>query len=377
MASSKREPATKEMDGSYKEHKVLFQLVRAGLWERVPEDTSLFPLTPEQWSEVYRLACQQTVVGIVFRGMDFLPAVCLPPEPVLARWVAAVDAIERKNLKTYRILDELYAFFRRQGLHPILQKGQGVALYYERPLLRVPGDIDLYFSTKNEFRTAVRSIRSRGISIFPKSDGSVEFRWRGLEVELHSRFLDVYNPLMQRRVRGEERRFGYTQVRLSEAPHTSVLVPSGELELLLLSAHILKHAVGWGVGLRQLCDMARACHRLCGSYDRASYRCACRRAGLGRWSRLLDSFLSSHLGLPPGELPYGGRPCPPGALLGVVLRGGNFGLYAPGRRHPSSPAWRRKLLTSSSFLRNAGFSLRYAPGEAFWIFTDLLKGQFN
>ena len=168
MASSKREPATKEMDGSYKEHKVLFQLVRAGLWERVPEDTSLFPLTPEQWSEVYRLACQQTVVGIVFRGMDFLPAACLPPEPVLARWVAAVDAIERKNLKTYRILDELYAFFRRQGLHPILQKGQGVALYYERPLLRVPGDIDLYFSTKNEFRTAVRSIRSRGISVFPK-----------------------------------------------------------------------------------------------------------------------------------------------------------------------------------------------------------------
>ena len=99
--------------------------------------------------------------------------------------------------------------------------------------------------------------------------------------------------------------------------------------------------------------------------------------GLGRWSRLLDSFLASHLGVPVSELPYGGRPCRPDALLGVVLRGGNFGLYAPGRHQPSSPAWRRKLLTSSSFLRNAGFSLRYAPGEAFWIFTGLLKGQFN
>lgn len=363
------------MERPSKPVEALFLLLRAGLWETPPADTSLFPLTPAQWGALYRLACQQTVVGVVFRGMDFLPAGCLPPDALLAQWVAAVDAIERKNQRTYRILDELYALFRRQGLHPVLLKGQGVAHYYAQPLLRVPGDIDLYFASRDEFRAACRCVRELGIAVAPKSDGSVEFRWRGLEVELHSRFLDVYNPLPQRMVKRAERRSGYVNRRLAPLLRTEVFMPTPSLELLLLSAHILKHALGWGIGLRQLCDMARACHRLHGVYEAQRLRRMFRHAGLSRWEGLLHAFLVDQLGLPPDELPYGGRARSSRPLLGVVLRGGNFGLYAPGRGDAAS--WRGKLLTSASFVRNAGFSLRYAPLEAFWVFTDLLRGQLH
>lgn len=41
-----------------------------------------------------------------------------------------------------------------------------------------------------------------------------------------------------------------------------VRIPSPVLNLLLQSLHILKHALGWGIGLRQLCDMARSCYKL-------------------------------------------------------------------------------------------------------------------
>ena len=52
------------------EHKALFSLLRAGLWEREPDDLSPFPLTDAQWWNVYRMAVRQTVTGIVRRRPD-------------------------------------------------------------------------------------------------------------------------------------------------------------------------------------------------------------------------------------------------------------------------------------------------------------------
>ena len=60
------------------EHKALFSLLRAGLWEREPDDLSPFPLTDAQWWDVYRMAVRQTVAGIVCRGLHHLPEALLP-----------------------------------------------------------------------------------------------------------------------------------------------------------------------------------------------------------------------------------------------------------------------------------------------------------
>ena len=39
-----------------KEETVLFILLRAGLWEKEPDDLSLFPLSGESWRRVFDLA---------------------------------------------------------------------------------------------------------------------------------------------------------------------------------------------------------------------------------------------------------------------------------------------------------------------------------
>ena len=109
------------------ERMALLVLLRSGLWEREPDDLGCFPLSDESWGRLYRLARQQTVTGVVFRGLQHLPDELLPPGPLLLRWAAEVDAIERRNRAVDAAVAELCSKFRANGLEPVLQKGQGVS----------------------------------------------------------------------------------------------------------------------------------------------------------------------------------------------------------------------------------------------------------
>ena len=82
-----------------RERQVVLALVRAGLWEREPVETVDLALSDEGWNNVYRLARQQTVTGLAFEGLRHWPERLCPPEPLLLRWAAEADAIERRNRK--------------------------------------------------------------------------------------------------------------------------------------------------------------------------------------------------------------------------------------------------------------------------------------
>lgn len=359
-----------------KETAVLFILLRSGLWEKEPEDLSLFPLSGGSWRKVFDMARQQTVTGTVYEGLCRLPDRLLPPEGLLMQWTVAADIIEQRNRRTDGVLAELCGLFRNGGLHPVLLKGQGVAQFYGKPLLRECGDIDLYFPTHAERLEAEEIITGeQGRAVRREADGSIHYLWHGIPVEHHPRLLDMGDPHARKYLEAMEARLGYA--RLSVGTGTEVEVPSPPLNLLLLSTHIMKHAMGWGIGLRQLCDMARACHRLHGCTDAEAMEEACRRTGIGKWSRLLHSFLTVRLGLPSECLPYRDAGLSPAPLLDIVMRGGNFGFRIRGKEAAQQPAWRHKLGTSYSFIRNIGFSGRYMPREAFWTFANLFIGQFR
>lgn len=355
----------------------LLTLLRAGLWEREVDDIACFPLSGEEWKRLFRLARQQTVTGIAFRGLQALPEELLPAPVERVRWTVAVDAVERRNRLMNRALADLYGEFRARGLDPILQKGQGVAAFYADPLLRECGDIDLCFGNSRASERAAECMRRLGAEARRMPDGSLFYRWQGVEIEHHTRLFDLHNPFLQRDARRLIREKGSVRMALpGDAEHT-VTVPSPFLNLLLLDLHILKHALGRGIGLRQLCDMARACHRLHAGVDSAEMKACCRRWGLGRWNPLLHAFLTDCLGLPAGMLPY--AELAPGAdpLLEIVRRGGNFGFYREGREVAGMSRWHRKMATARAFGENLRFALRYAPKEAFWIFTGLMEGQFR
>lgn len=359
-----------------KDFTVLLFLLKAALWEKAPSAVPpFFPLSDEEWLEVYRQARRQTVTALAYQGLCFLPERLLPPEGLLLRWVVETDSTERANHRTNRALVGLYRLFRENGLEPVLQKGQGVARFYGNPLLRECGDIDLCFPAGDAWRKALHVVERQGIRTAREADGSIRYLWQGISVEHHPRLFDMAAPAARRFLRGHACRPDH--IRLGPDTGLEVAVPSAWQNLLLLNTHILKHAIGRGIGLRQLCDMARACCCLHGAVDAEWMRQACHRTGIAAWTRLLHAFLTGPLGMPAAYLPYGETAPSATPLTDIVARGGNFGQHAAKSSGTRRGNWRHKLETARAFVGQAGFSCRYAPQEAFWTFTNLLTGQIK
>ncbi len=361
---------------SDKLHAALLTLLRSGLWEKEIDKLSLFPLSDEEWEKVFRLSRQQTVTGLVYQGLQYLPDGMLPPEPVLIRWTAEVDAIERMNLKMNQTLSELYVMFHSKGLNPILQKGQGVAQFYEKPLLRECGDIDLYFNNSRAFFVAAVYVRLHKIAVKKMPDKSLFYLWNGIEIEHHTRLFDLHNPFLQCYLNKLECENGYKPLCFRTPSHLKISVPSPFLNVLMLDLHILKHELGWGIGLRQFCDMARACYKLHEAINPEKMEKVCMKLKLERWNPLLHAFLTEHLGLPASCLPYGTTAPDARPLLDIIWNSGNFGYHLTGRKTSGQSVLRRKLRTANIFRQNLNFARQYAPKETFWMACDLLKGQF-
>lgn len=330
---------------------IFFAVLRAGLWE---QDLRLDAAPgADGWQEVLQTARDQAVLGLVYRGMAHLPAEQLPPAPVRMRLLSDVDRIARRVQALGAVERDLLERLRAAGLHPTVQKGSEAGKYYAHPELRESGDIDLCFPA-GELPLARETVTAAGAaSVHAASDGSVVCRYRDVTIELHPRYFDLHV--------GED--------RLPE-------VPSVVAELVMLSAHILKHAIGEGVGCKQLCDMARALDGAEGRYDKAALRAALRRCGLLRWHRLLCSLLVTDLGLDPARCLPDFVPVDPAPLRRIVLRGGAFGYADPARRQAvSRGSAARKAHAAGAFLRRLPFSLRIAPRETLATLAELIRGN--
>lgn len=306
------------------------------------------PLDEDTWMDLIRTASHQTVAGLLYKAAENFPQEEGISEQVLFALMAEVNRIVNRNLKLGEVEKEVLEILRGGGLDPVVMKGSTCAARYPSPQLRTCGDIDL-FVPKADFPRAVELLKARGIGCSPKPDSSVDCTLKGCEVELHRRYFDLH-------------------LRESRLPK----VGTPEAELLMLSAHILKHACGVGVGLRQIMDFALAYKAYPGDYQELHE--LFRRCHLSRWDALLLSFIKDYID-PGVEVP---SHVDSSELFRIVARGGNFGHFQENRLQSiERSAFRRKLDTFGRLLSNFRFSVRYAPREFFSFLTELLRENLH
>ena len=337
--------------------KALLTLLRSGLWNRPPDTPELFPLSSEEWKEVFEKSRNHTVSAIVADSLEYLPENQLPPDGILAGWAVESDRIERLNGTMANVTAKLSEIYRT--LRPVCFKGQECASLYARPSSRECGDIDLYF---NDIEASAVVARQHGYVPEHKPDGSFTYAVQGIVVEHHQSYIDLCAPRKRKWLRTLDANPGF------ETGSGGMLRPTPALNLLVLHSHVMKHAFGRGVGLRQICDLARAYYSYDGTYDAEELRDMYRKAGLTSWTRMVHAFLTDYLGLGKEFLPYAEPHADASGFLRRVMLAGNFGRSMPGNGQG-------KCRTLKAFMDNALFAARYAPDEYFWQIAQLAGGQ--
>lgn len=99
-------------------------LLRSGLWG-VSIDVSLFEENVD-WSQIMRLAKEQTVLAVTFDGIEMLPKSCRPSRNLLMSWFGLVSQIEKCNEVLNQRIVEVVGRYNAAGMFPVLLKGQGI-----------------------------------------------------------------------------------------------------------------------------------------------------------------------------------------------------------------------------------------------------------
>lgn len=308
-------------------HQAFFSLLQAGLWDRDMSTVAYFPLTEQQWQQVFVVAMQHTVDGIVYDGLQKLPVDLLPSKMLLFKWTARVDAIERRNTWMDTIIAQQSVFFDKNAVRPVLLKGQGLAACYNNPRRRVCGDIDWYFRSKEDRKYLFHTLDNLGIEVHRSAGFSYHYVWNDCETEHQSKMIDLHNPFLQKYIRRLEEEQLDKQVVLPIG-QTQVYLPSPLLSFIQVNAHILKHLLSFGIGIRQFCDSARICLRFKGDVDGAELKAVYKRLGILKWIHLLHAVLVKQIGLSEEYLPF---PLPKNVdadwMVNEVMTAGNFGFH--------------------------------------------------
>lgn len=340
----------------------MLEALRASLWGEVPNPVFFENLSGQDWREVFQMSIHQTVEAMVATAVQQLPEQLLPPTEIMLKWLVRVDRVQRKNAAMEKAIAQQYHLFQQNGLRCVLQKGHGVSTYYADPSLRTSGDIDWFFPFKDDFEDAQHLVAGNQGSLLSKNRNSCGFYWQGFEVEQHRRIVQLRNPFIQSFVedfvheelkRPISRTFG----------HTSVEIPSNLLNIVQVNAHILKHQVTYGIGLRQLCDACRLYFSYGKRLDHDRLREVYAKLGMLKWAHLLHRMLVDLFHLPEEYLPFPIIPYK-GAewMTDHILRTGNFGFFDPLHPDQNNPGGRvdRQERLFENFRRFLGV----APMEA-------------
>lgn len=323
--------------------KQFFELLQSGLWNR-SADVRLFDNT--NWQGIFQLAKQQAVMGIVFDGIHTLPITMHPPRPLYLQWCTSVAQIEEANKLLNEVAGELFAYYKNEGLKPILLKGQGVAINYPHPEHRQPGDIDVligdaYYTRGNDLLEAYGGNRHPTGTYKHTS-----FDYRNVEIENHRIAAMLRNPISDRRFRklAEELPGAALTVKLSGGDEVDIPPPTFNTMYLLV--HAVTHFISGGVGLRQICDWARLVYTHKADINREELNTMLRNCHYMRPAKAFATIAIDYLGLPeeysPVSITNADRKCT-AMMLDDILQTGNFGQHDKRVNRRPTGYWRTRF----------------------------------
>ena len=271
-------------------------MLRASLWEK---EVRIEPYGKIDFAEVFRLASEQSVVGLVAVGLKHAEDAEVPKMDKF-QLISETLQLEQQNRSMNAFIAELIQKMRESGIYALLVKGQGVALCYEHPLWRSCGDVDFFLNEEN-YEKAKAYLTPLAASVEKeyvreKHLGMTIDPW---VVELHGRLYSGLSGRIERELDEVSRdTFVNGNVRCWKNGDTEVPLMAVENDAFYVFTHILQHFYKGGIGLRQICDWCRLLYRYREEIDVEKLEGRLHRAGLMTEWKAFGAYAVEYLGMP-------------------------------------------------------------------------------
>lgn len=230
--------------------KLFFELIQISLgnkeeFERMPNEL--------EWQKLFDLAFKQSLASILLIGLDKVlsqPGVAKPK--VLFEWIGIQQATETQNKLQNKRCKELSDIFKSEGYRSTVLKGQGTALYFDKPEYRQCGDIDIWVEGNRDGILDLAHSQGLHIGHVDIKHSDIDF-FEDVPVEVHFLPSWMYCPTTNKRLQKffatkAEKQFANIGEKFGFA-HTTI-----DFDLVYSMVHIYRHIFSEGIGLRQLVD---------------------------------------------------------------------------------------------------------------------------
>lgn len=242
---------------------LLFELIQVALGQR--DRLSHIP-NKEEWGNLYAEIIKQSVAGVAFEGVQKLPKDQWPPQALLFEWIGLCEQIKNQNLVANRRSAEVTKLFSDAGFCSCILKGQGNAMMYPNPFVRMSGDIDIWVCPKSIMDEPTEKTIRATVNEFVKTqypdtdeqDEHIEYPvFSDIPVEVHykpgnlvrpkhnKRFVEYYNAQVKSQMN-----------HAVELPQDmgKINVPTIEFNIIFQMMHMMNHFLVEGIGLRHFVD---------------------------------------------------------------------------------------------------------------------------
>jgi hypothetical protein len=306
-----------------------------------------------EWEKMYQFARQQAIVGVMFNGVLKLKDKGVDiPRPIFLKWLSQAEKIKKRNAVMNQKCVDIAAHLVNDGLSCCILKGQGNAVLYNTPLLRSPGDIDVWIDADRD--AIIDNVRRRyeieEIRIY-----HIGYHVDDVSVEAHFVPGIMNNPFYNRRLQKfyafERDKQCRNYVDLPGGVGC-VPVPTLDFNLIYQMAHLMHHFFDEGIGLRQMIDyffLLKEAKR--NDLDNEWVVSKLKYLNLYKFAGAVMFVLQRVLGLEDDFLivPTDKRR---GRTLGrEIFKGGNFGKYSGLTRHGAGTKYFLKHWRNLHFVR--------------------------
>lgn len=278
-----------------------FELVRAGLWEK---EVRIEKYGIIDYGAIFQLATEQSIVGLVACGLEYVADVNVPHELAL-QFVGQTLQIEQRNKTMNEFVVKLINILQKAGVSTLLVKGQGIAQCYERPLWRSCGDVDLFMNEDNyRSAAALLTLMATSIDKYRPETKHLSMIIDGWEVELHGSLRSQLGKRIDSVIdEVQEDTFSFGNMRVWEENGVPIFLPSPDNDIIFIFCHILQHFFREGIGLRQFCDLCRLLWTFRETINIRLLENRLRKAALVSEWRAFAELLVTYLGMPSEAMP--------------------------------------------------------------------------